>query len=323
MNPEQLSHVIEQFQLLFLAHLTRGADKRSIVVKGGCNLRFFHRSIRYSEDMDLDVAGIEEHALRDRVRNILASRPFAQVLEARGIGIEHVTEHKQTPTVQRWKFGLTSARHGQPLPTKIEFSRRGLDEGVEFGSLDPAIIARHRLTPFMVSHYGAAAALEQKVRALAHRTETQARDVFDVHHLIAIRRALSALRAISRDDPAAGPRQGVQHRLRDLQEPGAGLPRRRRAAPLRVRRCVGHRGARSARSARWGPGVRLVDALASLGGLEDPIFETGDAAVRLVFPTPTRAPHWPGWQRRAIWSACGAGSGRFRAAWIRSPCRPG
>jgi len=27
--------------------------------------------------------------------------------------------------------------------------------------------------------------------------------------------------------------------------------------------------------------VRLVDALASLGGMEDPIFETGDAAVRL------------------------------------------
>ena len=41
------SHVIEQFHLLFLAHLTRGADKRAIVVKGGCNLRFFHRSIRY------------------------------------------------------------------------------------------------------------------------------------------------------------------------------------------------------------------------------------------------------------------------------------
>ena len=38
---------------------------RSLVVKGGCNLRFFHRSIRYSEDMALDVDGIE---LRDRVR---------------------------------------------------------------------------------------------------------------------------------------------------------------------------------------------------------------------------------------------------------------
>ena len=196
------SHVIEQFHLLFLAHLTRGADKRAIVVKGGCNLRFFHRSIRYSEDMDLDVAGIEEHALRDRVRGILASHPFGQLLEARGIAIEHVTEHKQTPTVQRWKFGLTSARHGPPLPTKIEFSRRGLDEGVEFGSVDPAIIARYRLVPFMVSHYGAAAAVEQKVRALAHRTETQARDVFDVHHLIAAGAPLTALRAVSRDDLA-------------------------------------------------------------------------------------------------------------------------
>ena len=179
------SHVIEQFHLLFLAHLTRGADKRSIVVKGGCNLRFFHRSVRYSEDLDLDVAGIEEHALRERIRNILASRPFGQVLEARGIEIDHVTEHKQTPTVQRWKFGLTSARHGPPLPTKIEFSRRGLDEGVEFGSLEPALIGAYRLAPFMASHYSAAAALLQKVRALAHRTETQARDVFDLHHLIA------------------------------------------------------------------------------------------------------------------------------------------
>lgn len=179
------SHTIEQFHLFFLMHLVRGADKRSIVVKGGCNLRFFHRSVRYSEDMDLDVAGIEEHALRDRVQNILASRPFAQVLQARGIEIEHVTEHKQTPTVQRWKFGLTGARHGRPLPTKVEFSRRGLDEGVEFGSVAPALIRAYGLAPIMASHYGASAALGQKVRALANRTETQARDVFDLHHLLA------------------------------------------------------------------------------------------------------------------------------------------
>ena len=197
MDPNLLSHVIEQFHLLFLTHLTRGADKRSIVVKGGSNLRFFHRSLRYSEDMGLDVAGIEEHALRDRVRNILASRPFGQILEARGIEIEHVTEHKQTPTVQRWKFGLRSAGHRLPLPTKIECSRRGVDEGVEFGSLDPAIVALHSLTPFMASHYGAAAALQQKVRALAHRTETQARDVFDVHHLIAAGAPREALRDLS------------------------------------------------------------------------------------------------------------------------------
>ena len=202
MDPHLLSQVVEQFHLLFLAHLTRGADKRAIVVKGGCNLRFFHRSIRYSEDMDLDVAGIEEHALRDRVRNILASRPFLQILEARGIEIEHVTEHKQTPVVQRWKFGLRSALHRRPLPTKIECSRRGVDQGLECGSLDPALVALYKLTPFMASHYGAAAALEQKVRALAGRAETQARDVFDVHHLLAAGAPLAALRNLSRDEIA-------------------------------------------------------------------------------------------------------------------------
>ncbi len=191
---------IEQFHLSFLAHLTRGADKRVFVVKGGCNLRFFHRSIRYSEDMDLDVEGIDPHVLRDRVRAILASRPFVQVLESRGIEIEHVTEHKQTPTVQRWKIGLQTERGSRPFPTKIEFSRRGIDEGVEFGSLDPTLIDVYRLAPFMVSHYGAATALRQKASALAHRTETQARDIFDLHHLVAAGAPLEALRDIDRDD---------------------------------------------------------------------------------------------------------------------------
>jgi predicted nucleotidyltransferase component of viral defense system len=202
MDTLTLAGHIEQFHLLFLAVLNRGADKRSFVVKGGCNLRFFHRSVRYSEDMDLDVAGIEVHSLRDRVRAILASLPLRQNLESRGIEIEHVTEHKQTPTVQRWKLGLRTALHRQPVPTKIEFSRRGLDEGVEFGSVDPTLIGTYRLTPFMASHYGAAAALRQKVGALAHRKETQARDVFDLHHLLAIGTPAETLQGVNPETTA-------------------------------------------------------------------------------------------------------------------------
>jgi len=33
-DPNLLSHIIEQSRLLVLAHQTRGEDKRSIVVKG-------------------------------------------------------------------------------------------------------------------------------------------------------------------------------------------------------------------------------------------------------------------------------------------------
>jgi predicted nucleotidyltransferase component of viral defense system len=177
---------VEQFHLLFLAQLGRRIDQRAVVVKGGCNLRFFLRSIRYSEDMDLDVGAIDTQVLRDRVREVLGSRPFGQILLARGIKIDHVTEHKQTDTTQRWKLGLRVDGMPVPLPTKVEFSRRGLDEGVAFGSVDPSVARAYQLPPLMLSHYEAATALRQKVGALAGRPQTQARDVFDLHHLLAI-----------------------------------------------------------------------------------------------------------------------------------------
>jgi hypothetical protein len=71
------------------------------------------------------------------------------------------------------------------MPTKIECSRRGLEEGVEIGSVDAVVARAYRLPPFMVSHYDLAAALRQKAEALAGRRETQARDVFDLYHLLA------------------------------------------------------------------------------------------------------------------------------------------
>jgi predicted nucleotidyltransferase component of viral defense system len=177
---------VEQFHLLFLAQLSRRIDQRAIVVKGGCNLRFFLRSIRYSEDLDLDAGAIDTQVLRDRVREVFGSRPFAQILQATGIQIDHVTEHKQTDTTQRWKLGLRVEGMTVSLPTKVEFSRRGLDEGVAFGSVDPSVARAYQLPPLMLSHYEPATALRQKVGALAGRPQTQARDVFDLHHLLAI-----------------------------------------------------------------------------------------------------------------------------------------
>jgi predicted nucleotidyltransferase component of viral defense system len=176
---------VEQFHLLFLAQLARRVNPALFVVKGGCNLRFFHGSIRYSEDMDLDLGGIEARAFRDKVRELLASRPFAQVLEARGVGIDRVSEPKQTDTTQRWKLGLRVQGVAAPMPTRIECSRRGLEDGVVIGSVDPVVARSYPLPPFMVCHYDLAAALRQKIGALAGRQETQARDVFDVHHLLA------------------------------------------------------------------------------------------------------------------------------------------
>ena len=190
--------LVEQFHLLFLVQLGRRVDKKLFILKGGCNLRFFHRSIRYSEDMDLDLGDVDTHVFRDKVREVFASRPFAQILEARAIRIDHATEHKQTDTTQRWKLALRVEGADVPLPTKIEFSRRGLDEGVAFGSVDANLVRTYQLPPLMVSHYDGATAFRQKVGALAGRRETQARDVFDLHHLLASGGAAGAVEDLDR-----------------------------------------------------------------------------------------------------------------------------
>lgn len=46
---------VELFHLLFLQQLGTRLEKKLYALKGGCNLRFFFRSVRYSEDLDLDV----------------------------------------------------------------------------------------------------------------------------------------------------------------------------------------------------------------------------------------------------------------------------
>ena len=196
---------VEQFHLLFLAQLARRLKPGLFVLKGGCNLRFFHASVRYSEDMDLDLGEVGAAAFRDKVREVLRSRPFAQILEARGVGVERVSEPKQTDTTQRWKIGIRAEGVAAPLPTKIECSRRGLEAGVVLSGVDAGVAASYRLPPFMVSHYDAASALRQKIAALAGRRETQARDVFDLHQLLA---SGATLRGRSR------PEAGVMERAR-------------------------------------------------------------------------------------------------------------
>ena len=67
-----------------------------------------------------------------------------------------------------------------PLPTKIEFSRREMTEDVVFESVDSELIRSYQHYPIITNHYVAQAAFEQKINALINRTETQARDIFDL-----------------------------------------------------------------------------------------------------------------------------------------------
>jgi predicted nucleotidyltransferase component of viral defense system len=175
---------IEVFHLLFLRSFGARVDKTWFALKGGCNLRFYHRSIRYSEDMDLDLRTMAPGTLRSSVEAVLAADPFRHSLRAQEIEISAVTAPKQTATAQRWKILLRLAEQRDTIPTKIEFSRRALDAGAEIAPVEPELIRRYKLYPVLVQRYGAPAAFAQKVTALALRAETQARDIFDLKLLL-------------------------------------------------------------------------------------------------------------------------------------------
>ena len=185
MNSYSPKATVELFHLILLDLLGRKTDRKLYALKGGCNLRFFLKSIRYSEDMDIDVGpGLPKDKLADLVERMLASKTLADLLAVRRLRIAERSAPKQTDTTQRWKFGLEQEGSSVLLRTKIEFSRRGMDAETVFGPVDPLLVRTYELAPVLANHYAPQAALDQKIRALATRREVQARDVFDLDLLL-------------------------------------------------------------------------------------------------------------------------------------------
>jgi predicted nucleotidyltransferase component of viral defense system len=174
---------VERFHLVFLRHFAAVVSPGTICLKGGVNLRLFHHSPRLSEDIDFDARVVGVEVLKKNVNKVLASRPLLTELAAAGITLSEIKPAKQTATAQRWKFHVI--HEGAPLPTRLEFSRRK-DERFEENATEPpaaALLAENQVVPFVFNHYRGAAAYRQKINALATRTQVQARDVFDLHHL--------------------------------------------------------------------------------------------------------------------------------------------
>ncbi len=179
--------VVEAFHLIFLRALAASVSADHFAVKGGCNLRFFFGSQRYSEDLDVDVTHEPVHQLREKVMTILVSGGLTTT--AHTYGIQRIrppdlSKAKQTETVQRFKIHLETIS-GEDLSTKIEFSRRGMDQSIRVEGVRPEVLATYRTPPLLLPHYAAAAAARQKIRALIGRRVTQARDLFDLHVLSA------------------------------------------------------------------------------------------------------------------------------------------
>ena len=176
----------EIFHLEFLRWLGRKVKSKHFALKGGANLRFFFRSFRYSEDMDLDAFGVKKEMLLEAVMQILESSHFQNNLKPFGIREvipPNVKKAKQTETTQRFKTHLMTVT-GEDLFTKIEFSRRGSGGVIEVESVSEDIMHKYKMPPIMVPHYDAHSAIKQKIEVLSGRSIAQARDVFDLYILL-------------------------------------------------------------------------------------------------------------------------------------------
>jgi len=175
---------IECFHLVLLRFMESRVERSRWTVKGGVNLRAWFGSLRYSEDLDIDVVSGRSDSLRERMDQVLAARAFHEMLATQGLALTRSSKPKQTETTQRWKLEVTSSASSIPLHTRVEFSRRGVQDDFLLEPVRPEVVRPYGVSAPTVNHYTAAAALRQKIRALATRSQPQARDVWDLDHLL-------------------------------------------------------------------------------------------------------------------------------------------
>ena len=185
MNSTQTgAKLIEFLQLAVLQVLPTRLPIADYVVKGGANMRLFYESRRRSQDIDLDYVGTAFWKVEDKVDETLDSRAFRDLLRLAGVEMADLTKPKQTDTTRRWKFAVVGS--GASLNSKIEFSSRNAADpeyALEAARSDIGRAAGLRVVK--ANHYLATAAIRQKIRALAERSETEPRDVFDLDLLFA------------------------------------------------------------------------------------------------------------------------------------------
>lgn len=169
----------EYFHIVALRHISARLHGRSWALKGGVCLRLYHGSGRLSEDMDLDVdPGIRRATLENGVDAVLGSPALRADLVRGGLSVARVSKPKQTETTQRWKVELTLS--GEPVQTKVEFSRRRDAPPADSAPPSPGLLDLYGVMQFGARHYGAAEMAVQKTAALAADNRTAVRDLYDL-----------------------------------------------------------------------------------------------------------------------------------------------
>ena len=180
------AEVAEGFHLAFLTALADSAGADSFALKGGSNIRFYFSSLRFSEDIDLDVFARDPRTFTGRVEKAFGSQALSRLLSSIGVTVIDLNPKDRSTTRERWMVGLRHRSLPADVRTKVELSHRtsDLSRFVTVERVPASAVARYAPLPApLVAHYLPAGAIAQKATTIGQRSETQPRDVFDLDHL--------------------------------------------------------------------------------------------------------------------------------------------
>ncbi|WP_439644095.1 nucleotidyl transferase AbiEii/AbiGii toxin family protein [Gemmatimonas sp.] len=166
-----------------------GEQPAPVRLKGGVNLRLFHASPRYSEDMDFDVIRARGPQFVRQLRRVLTEPgAFRAALLKQGIEDLRISEVDGGGLdTLGFKQKVRLIRGGVELPTKVEASYRGETAAEEAIALPiPRVFVEayglHGAS--LIASYPAPVAIWQKALALSRRDPPQTRDIYDLQHLL-------------------------------------------------------------------------------------------------------------------------------------------
>jgi len=173
----------EFFLLVFLRHLSQRFAGRKWAVRGSACLRFFHRSPRIPEEIEIDMdSRMSQAAIKESVETVLENKVFAAVLATKGIKSVKASPAKKTALAIVWKVVITSSA-GRRINTVIEVGTRKKAPSYSTGTPATTVLERHSFQPFSAQFYGADEMAAQAITALVAAKRNASRYLFDLDRL--------------------------------------------------------------------------------------------------------------------------------------------
>lgn len=170
----------EMLQARLVSALFAKAVKHEFALKGGLAMRFAHRSMRYTKDVDVAA---DPSVPPDRVRSKLRAA-IKQVMATGLLQDAKWTEPKQTDVTQRWKI---AGRIGDnEIHLTVEVSRRDALAGAGVETVTYVPPREFDTGPIALEVYDLSAMTATKIACLLSPSREAPRDVYDLNLLITL-----------------------------------------------------------------------------------------------------------------------------------------